>query len=108
MTKNIYKLTKIDIMRLVYSGVLTLDEAKSLIKTSHSRPPNTVSRIVTKIALNGPKTISLKSIQKDGGEDLGNPYHFLAELENRTTKSAFTYFVRRKGIPVRKHIVKKN
>ena len=94
-----YKLTEMELTRMMFRGIISAEQRDLLIKTSKLRPPNTPAQQRFQAGLNGSGTIMLNSINLDGGETLANPYHFLGEITHKVTALAFKRFMRVYKIP---------
>lgn len=96
----LYKLTESELDRITFRGIISQEQHDLLIKTSKMRPPNCYATSQFRVGLNRRGTIMINSINFYGGENFNEPYHFLAEITNKTTRSVFTRFMKDNGIPV--------
>ena len=88
-----YKLTEGELRSLVGDGLVTPAQVQDITAASLARTPGKHAEYVVKVALNGPGTIVLQSIAFYGGENFGQPHHFVAEVVPLTTHSAFSRFL---------------
>lgn len=98
-----YKLTETELDRMAYRGVISFKERDLLVNASKIRKPFYYANNCFQISMNGRGTIALNSIDFYGGEDFGEPFHFLAEITHDTTQSVFTRFMRENQIPRHPH-----
>ena len=94
-----YKLIESELDRMVYRGVISMEQRDLLIRTSKLRKPNCYAKNQFQIVMNQCGTIKINSINRYGGEDFGRPFHFLAEIVHNTTPSVFTRFMHERNIP---------
>lgn len=90
-----YKLTEKELDRMMFRGVISPQHHAILILTSRLRAAGTPAQQRFQMGMNGCGTILLNSINENGGETFGKPYHFLAEITHTTTPSVFKRFLRR-------------
>jgi hypothetical protein len=93
MAKWNYKLTEQELFRLVMKDMITVEQFNSIVERSKQREPGTFDEACVSVWLNKAKTIRLSSIWYYGGENFGDPYHFIAEISPLTTMSAWHRFV---------------
>lgn len=88
-----WKLTEADLRALVPEA-----DAARIRAAAAKRKPNKFARKVVSVPLNRPGTIRVQNVHFYGGENFGQPYHFPAEITCATTASAFSRFVRQRGL----------
>jgi len=96
LTGFYWKLTEADLRALVSAA-----DAERILTAAAERKPNKVARNMVSVPLNKPGTIRVQNVHFYGGENFGEPYHFPAEITCATTASAFSRFIRRRGLRLR-------
>ena len=91
-----WKLTEPELRELVSPA-----DTQRILDAASKRKPGKFAKAIVSIALNGPGTIAVQNVHYYGGENFSEPYHFPAEITCRTTASAFSRFVNRKGLRLR-------
>jgi len=88
-----WKLTEEDLDRLVELKLISSAKRNDIINASKARHPGRFANEIEMEWLNNAKTIRLQSIHFYGGENFGNPHHWVAEIVAFTTCSALRSFL---------------
>lgn len=107
-----YKLNAEEVSRVFAhmfgDSISTRTRASLYMDIARSRKPDTMlpEQVVnaSRVYLNKAKTIWMQVVHFYGGEHFNEPHYFLGEICHTTTNSAFSYFVNRFPVNIRKKL----
>ena len=88
-----YKMTAAQLRALV-----TPTDFVRIVAAAKIRKPGKWAKHIVRVALNKVGTVWVQNVQFYGGENFGQPHHFLAEIRYATTESAFRHCINRLGL----------